>query len=1024
VEGRALTLSNKYLDWEFLMTGGSLKTLGFRNKLSGQYFKFEESQELLLTLSQAKARVEIPWWRVELGPDNDKSTPAREQGYSRGYHLPEFRGEGNWKTTLNLLLRGSESSTGSPIFDGYAWFRQWFDLPQNAEGEPIAFCIGGYNQEDWNQYWLFLNGKPIGDWKKSGRWRTPEILNINPGSTEYAALKFGSSKNLLAIRAFQTDKRFGGIRDEILDRYIFEGRLCDQFIAVGQPYLRVSDFRLNNWHSQKEGDRQSHVFELTNAQEKLQITAHYELDGYVRRKWVVIKNTGENERLLLDIDIDHFRIAAPTTEGDYGYPVIVAGQVFCAIEHPAGLNQGVDGIVRLQHFPGKILASRDSITSKTSIIGMGPQGNGSQQFVDYIQAHSPRKKMLSIYDPLGINGFPDDPCWTLSDEEMLESADLLEKWQKQGVKFDYFVPDVGWQDSTGDITRFWPQCFPEGPQKVIKRMNGLGMKWGSWFTGTWADWTSGLNPKTVASRTLVAGGKWPDYLLRDNYDVYDGARHLCLASEPYFSMLRDALLFHIQNNNLRFFKLDASSYFCNNPDHLHLPGKYSTEANFDAVLELARATHQAQPDLYIMWYWGLRSPFFALHGDSIFDNRLRMEAASTGDFPALFFRDAVTLALDQGVQFNDLIPPMNKDSLGIWITDTWWGNAMRKERWREAIVMDLGRGNLLFPQLWGELRLLNDQDVEFLARIQKLAKENEEVFYKRKIILGDPWDNRVYGYAYFQGAHGFLFMNNVDFQSRKVSLKLDEAIDLKAPAGARMRVVSHFPDQAILSTAGSSLFQQGQTIETWLRPFEVAMWEIVPEATGSEVTRNETRDLPAQRPDVESHRLALETVGSREALPGMPGYSGTEIYYGSALPNFRSTMERPTLEEFAHMGYEKRIAVHRSTLPDYGAAPQVLAIVLHFRKNGKLWRYRQPADLVQAKATIGGQPIMRFETVPNFRQTENNESCPWLVFKIRTNRAWAGRDLVMAINAYLPPEVEIQTEGWLVPQWWSPSPAM
>jgi hypothetical protein len=79
---------------------------------------------------------------------------------------------------------------------------------------------------------------------------------------------------------------------------------------------------------------------------------------------------------------------------------------------------------------------------------------------------------------------------------------------------------------------------------------------------------------------------------------------------------------------------------------------------------------------------------------------------------------------------------------------------------------------------------------------------------------------------------------------------------------------------------------------------------------------------------------------------------------------------------------------------------------------------------VQAKGTIGGQPILRFETVPNFRQTENNEWCPWLVFKIRTNHAWPGKDLVLAINAYLPPEVEIETEGWLVPQWWKPSPAM
>jgi hypothetical protein len=1020
-EGQKLVLTNEYLDWELLMTGGGVKSLGFRNKLSGHYYKLEEAKELLLTFSQAKARVEIPWWYIEPGPDNDKSSPAQEQGYLRGYHLEEFREEESWKTSHSLLY-----GDVPPVFHGYAWFRQRFELPPEAEGQPIVFCLGGYNQEDWNEYWVFVNGEQVGNWKSSGRWRTPRELKISPGSKEYAALKFGRTReNLLAIRAFETDKRFEGIRDEILDRYLFEGRLCDQFVSLGQPYLQISDFRLNSWRRRTEGGRPGYVCELMNSQEQLQVTAHFELDGFIRRKWLDIKNTGPLDRLLLDVDVDDFRCDASTSEGDYGYPVIVGEEVFCAVEHPAGLNQGMNGRVRLRHFPGKKLAPGDSIQSKIAIVGVAPQGGGRQQFVDYIQSRSPRKKMVSIYDPLGINGWPDEPCWTLNDEEMLETAELLEKWQRQhGIKLDYYVPDVGWQDWTGDLTRFWPHGFPEGPDKVIKRINELGMKWGLWFSGTWADWSCGLNPKTIPSRTVLAGGKWPDYLFRDNFDIFDGARHLCLASEPYASMLRDALLDHIHNHNLRFFKLDASSYFCNNPDHAHLPGKYSTEASFDAVIETARLARQAAPDLYIMWYWGIRSPFFALHEDSIFESRIRMEGASTGDYPALFFRDAVTLAMDQGVQFNDLIPPMNKDSLGIWITDTWWGNAMRKERWREALVMDLGRGNLLFPQIWGDLQRFSDEDVAFLARIQKLAKENEEIFYKRKKILGDPWENDLYGYAYFRGAHGFVFMNNMTFQPRRLSLKLDQTIGLSASPGTRVNLFSRFPEQARLDAAGTSAFQAGQTIETWLRPFEIAMWELTPEQPGAELAGFQVRHLATEAPDVEVHRLSLDTLGVDESVRNMPGYSGMEIHYGPPDTSFRSTMPRPTLEEFKRMGYMKRILGRRTTLPDFRPAPHVLAIVLRFRREGKWWRYRQPADLVQAKGTIGGQPILRFETVPNFRQTENNEWCPWLVFKIRTNHAWSGKDLVLAINAYLPPEVEIETEGWLVPQWWKPSPAM
>lgn len=202
------------------------------------------------------------------------------------------------------------------------------------------------------------------------------------------------------------------------------------------------------------------------------------------------------------------------------------------------------------------------------------------------------------------------------------------------------------------------------------------------------------------------------------------------------------------------------------------------------------------------------------------------------------------------------------------------------------------------------------------------------------------------------------------------------------------------------------------------------MWEIIPDRVETGGTPLAPRHLSTQKPDAQSHRLVMKTLSLQQTIANMPGESGIEIDYGPPIPNFRSSSERPTLDEFERMGYRKRMWAQQTTLPRDAAEPQVLAILLRFRTGGKLWRYKQPADLVQAKATIGEQPILRFETVPNFRQTENNEWCPWLVFKIRTNAEWSGKDLVIALNAYLPPEVEVETEGWLVPQWWNSGPAM
>ena len=1007
-EGRKLTLGNQYLDWNLLMTGGTIRSASLRNKLSSRDYELSDSREFEITLAASKSRIEIPWWFVHLGPDHDTASADGEEGLRDGYHLTDFQDEEQWATTLNLLSR--EGGVAVPtVFNGYGWFRQWFELPQGAEGLPLVLCLGGYTQEDWNQYWVFLNGKPVGNWKRSGRWRSPQELTLQPGSPEYSAFRFGEgAKNLLAVRTYQVDRRFEGVREEILDRYIFECRLADQFISVGQPYVHVADFKLDRWQKIESADKPGLVFELSNAEHQIGLTVHYELDEFIRRKWFEIKNASAEERLLLDVDVDDFALNAAMTEGDMGLPVIVEKELFCAVEHPAGVSQGMQGRVRLRHFPGKKLGPGESLKSKVSIVGVGAKETGRQQFVDYIQARSPRKGLLAIYDPLGITGFPDEANWVLNDDEMLESTEVLEKLQKRGIKFDYYVPDVGWQDWSGDLTRFWPHGFPDGPGKVIKRVNELGMKWGLWFASTWADWSCGLNPRVGPSQAVVPGGKWPEYQYRDNFDSMDGSRQLCVASEPYFSILRDALLHHIQHDNLRFFKLDTGSYFCNSTTHDHLPGKYSTEANFDRVLEIARQTHAASPDLYIMWYWGIRSPFFALHGDSIFESRIRMEGASTGDYPALYFRDAVTLAMDQGVHFNDLMPSINKDSLGIWLTDTSWGNCMRKERWREAMVMDLGRGNLLFPQIWGELRWFNDADVEFLARIQKLAKANEALFHKRHSILGDPWDNAVYGYSYFQGSHGFIFMNNVDFKSRSVRLSLDATIGLTAHPGDTWRITSHFPDRTELNLNGESKFRSGQSFEAWLRPFEVAMWEVTAGGPTAAEGALPKRNVAAAQAGIESRLLPLES-GLTE--------SWMQISFAEPSGEFRSTVRRPTLSEFKDMGYQKRVLAYRSTLPEY-AGPHMLALVLRFKKDGKWWRHHQPADLVQAKGMIGDQPIVRFETAPNFRQTGNNEWCPWLVFRIRTSPEWSAKDVAFAVNAYLPPEVEMQAEGWLVPRWW------
>jgi hypothetical protein len=240
---------------------------------------------------------------------------------------------------------------------------------------------------------------------------------------------------------------------------------------------------------------------------------------------------------------------------------------------------------------------------------------------------------------------------------------------------------------------------------------------------------------------------------------------------------------------------------------------------------------------------------------------------------------------------------------------------------------------------------------------------------------------------------------------------LDETIGLKTDGTRPLRIVSHFPDRTELHVNGQGSLKAGQIIDTRLRPFEVAMWEITLQG---DAHKGESplppRELMVPSAGVKSDRLDLRV---EPVAPWM------EIPFDEPDQMYRSTAKRPTLAEFNELGMAKRVLAHRTNLPAFSTS-HVLAFVLRFKKNGKWWRYNQPADIVQAKATIGDQLLLRFETVPNFRQTENNEWCPWLVFRLRTNPEWSGKDVVFTTSAYLPPDVEIQYEGWMVPQWWEP----
>jgi hypothetical protein len=999
-----LELTNDALTWHLEWRVRKLASSGFDNKLSGHTFKFSSAQELLLTFSASTPRIEIPGWKFIFGPDETTVSPSEEQGLKLGYHYPDFQDQ-DWGVTQNLLLRelsGVKRYRGGIRYDGYGWFRRWFELPNDARGKELVFVLGGYDHQDWNEYWVYANGKEIGHRVAKGRWRMPGQFTLVAESAAYASLRFGpGEKNLLAVRTRGYDKRFGGLSDEMLKHYVFEPVWADQFISAGRPYLQVSDFEIQEV---KQANSSRVIFELQSPSAGVRASAYYELDGPTRRKWVEVENVSNKELLLLDAQLDDFATGSSTSEGGPGEPVFLGDEAFSALEHPSGLNQGDQGHIRLMHFPACHLPPGQKFRTHVGLLTVAKSGQALDQFISYVQEKSPRKKRAtSLYTPYGINN-QWGGCPALNAGETLNILTLLEKWRERGLRFEYFTLDQGWTDSSSDLTRFAPHCYTEGPAKIVERVKALGMKFGLWFSVSGAGWSCGENPAVQPSFIPSPGGldePEPSRVpYRNGYIANGGVPgQLCVASEPYFSILRDAILYHIRENSLKFFKLDIGSYYCNSTRHGHLPGKYSVEAMYERLLEIAARARQADPDVYVMWYWGVRSPFFALRGDSIFESGLFMEGSGTSWFPTLYYRDSVTLNLDQSTQFAKTIPPINKDSLGVWLADTRWGNFMGNERWKEALVMDLGRGNLLFPQFWGDIYLLNDQDFNFIIELDSLAKRNESLFLRRRNILGDPWKNEVYGYANVQGSHGFLFINNVHFAARKAELRLGAEIGLQATSGTPLEIVSHFPQKQRIVREDGSGFRVGDMTEIWMRPFEVLMLEVSPGEIG-----------PGHLPKREVFAPQAATMGGPLALERQPQVDWMDIRFADAA-------------RFEQQGFKKKFQTWTTTLPQLEGGQYILAIAVRLREGDSEWRYSPVVvEIVQVITHIDEQKVQLIP-VPDARQYGNTQKMgsSWVVYKLRLNSQWSGKRMQFAVHAYLPESVEAKVEAWVVQQWWEES---
>ena len=146
---------------------------------------------------------------------------------------------------------------------------------------------------------------------------------------------------------------------------------------VAQPFVRAADFEVR---AARLADRHHAVFDLRRTSLALSVSVHVQLDGPTRRKWVEVTNQTANELLLLDVELDDFTADGTATGSGERQPVFLEGEVFAALEHPAGVNQSGEGRIQLSHYPGRRLAPGATFRSHVALVSVAKPGQALEHF--------------------------------------------------------------------------------------------------------------------------------------------------------------------------------------------------------------------------------------------------------------------------------------------------------------------------------------------------------------------------------------------------------------------------------------------------------------------------------------------------------------------------------------------------------------------------------------------------------------------------------------------------------------------
>lgn len=959
----------------------NLHAIDWTSHLAAQTVTLGAGPEFVVELDRADHRINITGWRGQ-GSIGQSIPLDSDPGYTAGYQQQYFD-DRHWVNVLNCAeITGEDQDSG--------WARTHVFLPCEHAGKPLTLVLGGWGLFDFRTMRVFVNGSLVGTREVTGRWHTPGTFVFEPGTPLYEHLRWGQD-NVIALQLHGYIRRTA--RLDALDplhgrefyRIVWPPQF-EQYLIVGQR-LHSPTWVVQNTHTLKEGDEGIWRVDLIADDADLRAQVEYRWDAVapVLHRQVKITNTGANAVRILNLQLGTYQTNATVSEGEQGFPVYLDDTAWVGLAHPSGWVTGEDGTLELRQHPGELLAPGGSFQSMNVVMGVAAPGAGRQGFLEHLRSRMRRTlrghdRAYAIFEGLGSWDYDPDTApgpygqivsQEASDDVLLPNLRaLVDSIPDAGYHFDIYSLEM-WADYNGDLTRFDPERFPAGLANINALLADIGTAPGLWIDGSMAAWSIGGNPVVKATMT---------------HDVaYPTSREtLCRATDPIKTMYRTAFVHHINQHGVRHIKNDNLTALCYNPTHPHLPGVYSTEAIQSEVIETLRVWDATNPDVLLMLYWGYRSPWWLLHSDTIFEPGLFIEAAHPGSSPTLYLRDSVTQGLDQAQWWAVDIPTLGKDSLGVWLSDWKWNSSIGTERWQEAFVMDMCRGNLL-AQPWSDGPWLDLPQRRQMADFIALLRGQPECFGNSRFIIGNPWHNEPYGYCCTNSNRSFIAINNCAWADRTFHLDLNPTWGLRAGGG--WDVYRRYPDPAMLTAE-----PVGESISLALRPFEVVLLEIVA-----------TRDDPAPGArGIVQFPQAHAPIAFDEPTCAVP----VNVTIDTAAEPLPVPREQ---DRDAHDLPGKQVMRVSGSLPA-STRSGTLAVTAELRRNGNAVVTEDIGKFFAVSATIAGvetdaTPVLRNRTYP----------APWQAWRIAVEPGRTARPWEVAITIMAPDDANLECRATFIP---------